>query len=86
MMPALLNGCELFVSCNNVCKRKLNVALNNIVRYVRLLYNMGLHDYLRVRTLLFLQKILYTRKLFRLMPEVTFHFFFHAISLWNRTS
>ncbi|XP_075150501.1 uncharacterized protein LOC142224606 [Haematobia irritans] len=32
LMPVLLYGCELFVSCDAACKRKLNLAFNNIIR------------------------------------------------------
>lgn len=34
MLPTLLYGCELYASCDSVCRGKLNVLYNNIARYV----------------------------------------------------
>lgn len=73
MIPKLLYACELFSSCNTVMLNKLNVAFNNIVRYVfgirgrdhisqfaKQLYGVSFENLLKIKTLLSLHKIVYT--------------------------
>lgn len=75
LMPVLLYGCELFAKCDAASKRKLNVAFNNVIRYVyglnrrssvsmfsSQLYGLSLDNLLNVRVLVFLHKIVYTHK------------------------
>ena len=73
VMPILLYGCELFANCNAASKRKLNVAFNNVTRYVyglspydhissfaKRLYGINFDNLLSLRTLTFLHRILST--------------------------
>ena len=70
-----LYGCELFCNCDSNSKRKLNVLFNNIVRYIfglkrrdrissfsKTLYGVSFENFLNIRFLMFLHKIIYTSK------------------------
>lgn len=74
LIPKLIYGCELFSSCSSKMLRKLNVAFNNIIRYVyRLnrrdhvsefavrLYGVSFDNLIKIRTLTSMHKILYTK-------------------------
>lgn len=71
LIPVLLYGCELFSHCDSTDMRKLNVAYNNIARYVfnkrrsdsissfsYQLFNMSFENLLKLRSLLLLHKII----------------------------
>lgn len=74
IMPSLLYGCEVFANCDSVSRNKLNTVFNNICRYV---YGIGKYDHIsqhsvklygitldqlfKVRTLLLLHKIIYSK-------------------------
>lgn len=74
LVPGLIYGCELFANSDSESKRKLNVLFNNIIRYV---YGLRKHDHissyakslfgvtfenlLKIRVLILLHKIIFTR-------------------------
>lgn len=75
LMPSLLYGCELFSSCDAKSLSRLNVAYNAILRYVfglnryescapfsKSLYGVSLENLLKIRTLIFLQNIIYSKE------------------------
>lgn len=75
LIPKLLYSCEIFAFCDASTKRKLCVAFNSIVRYVfclrrtehvsgytQLILGVSLENYLKIRALLFLHKIIYSRE------------------------
>lgn len=75
LMPSLLYGCELFSSCDAKSLSRLNVAYNAILRYVfglnryescasfsKSLYGVTLESLLKIRTLIFLHNIIYTKE------------------------
>lgn len=85
IIPGLLYGCELFANCDSSSKRKLNVIFNNITRYVyglkrydsvhrfsRSLYGISLEYLLKTKILIFLHKIIYTRKPLYLFRKLNF--------------
>lgn len=74
LVPSLLYGCELFANCDSISRRKLNVLFNNIIRYVyglrrfdhitsvsRNLYGVSFECLLKIRTLIFLHKVIHTQ-------------------------
>lgn len=75
IMPKLLYGCEIFSSCDSVGTRKLTAAFNAVIRYVyglkrydgtsqysKSLYGVNFGDLLKIKTLIFLHKIIYTKE------------------------
>lgn len=75
LIPGLTYGCELFAECDSTSNRKLNVLFNNITRYVyglrkrehissytKRLYEVSLDNLLKIRVLIFLHKIIYTKQ------------------------
>lgn len=75
LMPCLLYGCEVFANSDAISKRKLNVAYNNIIRYVfglsryahisqyaTKLHGTSFDNLLKIRCLQFLHKIIYERQ------------------------
>lgn len=75
LIPSLLYGCELFASCDAKSLSRLNVAYNAILRYVfglnryescaafsKSLYGVSLENLLKIRTLTFLQNIIYSKE------------------------
>lgn len=75
LMPSLLYGCELFSSCDAKSLSRLNVTYNAILRYVfglnryescapflKSLYGVTLENLLKIRTLIFLHNIIYTKE------------------------
>lgn len=74
IIPGLIYGCELFANCDSASKHRLNVIFNNIVRYVYGLrrftptssfssniYGVSFDCLLKIRVLLFIHKIIYTK-------------------------
>lgn len=75
IIPVLTYGCEIYLKCNYVSKRKLNVVFNHIIRYIfglrrydrvssfssRLL-GMSLDKFLQFRTLSLFSDILLTQQ------------------------
>ena len=85
LIPTLLYGCELFSSCDSVSRNKLKVTYNSIARYIysrtrysRIsklsykIYNTFFENLLKCRTLVYLQKIIYTRKPLYLFDRLVF--------------
>lgn len=75
LLPTLLYGCELFASCDTLSMKRLNVTYNNIARYVfgrsrrsrisqysRQICNISFDSLLKIRTLLFFHKVIYTKQ------------------------
>jgi len=75
LVPILLYGVELFANCDYESKRKLTVAFNNIARYVynlkrfdhisehsRSIFSLSFENFLKLRTLIFLHRIIYSQK------------------------
>ena len=50
LLPGLRYGCELFAYCDSVSNEKLNVLLNNIVRFV---YGLRRYDHVTRRLTIF---------------------------------
>lgn len=86
IMPGLLFGCELFGNCDSNSKRKLNVAFNNIIRYVyglkkfhsvaqyaTLLYGISLEKLMNIKSLVFLHKIIYSKQPTYLFGKIKFN-------------
>lgn len=74
LVPKLIYGCELFSSCCSKMMRKLNVAFNNIIRYVFQLsrrdhvsefaiklYGVTFESLIKIRTLTSLHRIINTK-------------------------
>lgn len=85
LIPNLLYASEIFAGCNINDKRKLNTTFNNIIRYIfglprfssissfsRRVLGMSLDDYLKLKNLLFLHKIINTKKPNYLYRKLTF--------------
>lgn len=75
LIPKLLYSCELFCNCDCETKARLRVAFNSIVRYVfglrkrdhvsvfaKQIYGVSFENYLKIRTLICLHKIIYTQQ------------------------
>lgn len=75
VLPTLLYGCELFASTDSASFAKLNGAYNAVARYVyglrkydhistfsKKLYGVTFPNLLKIRSLIFLHKIVYTRE------------------------
>ena len=75
LLPKLLYGCEIFHSCDVECFSKLNTLFNNIARYIygknrfeRIsafsfqIFNMHFKNYLVYRSVIFLHKIVVSKK------------------------
>lgn len=71
LLPTMLYGCELYANCDTTCNRKLNVLFNNIARYIFgikrrdhisehaiKIYSISFNNYLKLKTLTQLHKIL----------------------------
>lgn len=85
LIPTLLYGCEVFGSCDTADSRKLNVAYNNIARYVfnkkphdRIsqfayqLFNISFDNLLKIKCLTLLHKIIYTNEPEHLFTRINF--------------
>lgn len=85
LIPSLIYGCELFAKCDASSKRRLNVAYNCIIRYVfglkrhsrismfsSLLYGFSFENLLKLRVLVFLHKIIYSRQPDHLFNKLSF--------------
>ena len=85
IMPVLTYGCELFANSDAQSKRKLNVAFNNIIRYVyglkirdhvsqhaNKLYGYSFDSLVKMRTLIFLHKIIYKQEPIHLFQRLSF--------------
>jgi len=75
LVPVLLYGVEIFANCDSESKRKLNVAFNNIARYVyglnrtdsvsrysQSIFSITFDNLLKLRILTFLHRIVYTQQ------------------------
>lgn len=75
LMPSLFYACEVFSNCDSVSTRKLNLVFNNICRYVygigkydhisyfnKQLYGISIDNLFKLKSLLFLHKIIYLRQ------------------------
>jgi len=75
LIPTLLYGCEIFANCDSVSENMLNVAYNNIARYVfgagryesissraYTINNVTFKNLLKIRTLLLLHKIIFLKE------------------------
>ena len=85
LMPRLLYGCEIFAYCDSTSKSRLNVAYNAILRYVygikrydgisqhsKSLYGVELMDLLKIKALILLHKVIYTREPSYLFNRIQF--------------
>lgn len=85
LIPGLIYGCELFANCDSASKRKLNVLYNNIIRYVyglrkydhvsnfsSNLYGVSFDNFLKIRVLIYLHKIIYTQNPQYLFEKIRF--------------
>lgn len=85
LVPKLTYGCELFSSCSGEMLRKLNVAFNNIIRYVfvldkrdhvsehaKLLFGVSFENLMKIRTLTSLHKIITSKKPIYLYNSIKF--------------
>lgn len=85
VMPVLLFGSELFANCDSKSRRKLNVAFNNISRYVygvkrydhisnfsQQLYGTNFDNLLKIKVLVFLHKTIFTKQPPHLYKRITF--------------
>ena len=81
----MLYGCEIFAYCDSTSKSRLNVAYNAILRYVygikrydgipqhfKSLYGVELMDLLKIKTLILLHKVIYTREPSYLFNRIQF--------------
>lgn len=75
VIPVLVYGCEIFLNCDAVSKRKLRVAFNSTIRYIyglrrydhvshlsKILLDMSFDCYIKFRTLILLFDILKTHQ------------------------
>lgn len=75
LIPKLLYSCELFCNCDVKNKSRLRIAFNSIVRYVfglsrrdhvsnyaKQIFGISFENYLNLRTLVCLHKIIYSRE------------------------
>lgn len=85
LIPALIFGCELFANCDSLSRHRLNVVYNNIVRYVyglkrfdhissfsNKIYGVSFDNMLKIRVLLFIQKLIYTKTPMYLFDKLRF--------------
>ena len=81
----LLYGCEFFANCNSHDNRKLNLAYNNIVRYVFLkgrrdhisnsahqIFGVRFDNLLKIRSLILFHKIINTGQPENLLSRIKF--------------
>lgn len=75
LIPTLLYGCEGYCNCDSADSNKLKVTFNNIARdifnkkridrissFSYKIFNISFEHYLKLRSLLLLQKIVYTKE------------------------
>lgn len=75
LIPVLLYGCEIYSNCDSIDSLRLNVAYNNIARYVfkkrrrdnisaysYQIYNISFNNLLNYKCLLLMQKIINTKE------------------------
>lgn len=75
LIPVLLYGCEIYSCCDSADFNKLNVAYNNIARYIYRkpsrahisafsyqIFNMNFENLLKFKRLILLHKIVYTKE------------------------
>jgi len=85
LIPILLYGCEIFANCDTNCENALNVAYNNIARYVfgvgrydhisskaYMINNVTFKNLLKIKTLLLLHKIIYLKEPNYLFERLSF--------------
>jgi len=85
LLPTLTYGCEIYARCDSVHRQKLNVLFNNITRYVfglhRMdhtsyfsikIYDLPFDDHLKLRCLILLHKIIFTKEPSYLFERLTF--------------
>ena len=85
LIPTLLYGCEIFANLDESCYVRLNVTFNNIARYVfnkgrreRIssysvqIFDLSLKNYLKVRVLIQLHKIVHLREPSYLFEKLRF--------------
>lgn len=85
LIPVLLYGCELFAKCDSKSTNKLNVVFNSVIRYVyglrrfvgtsshvKKLFGVSLENLMKIRVLLFLHKIIHTKKPSYLYEKIQF--------------
>jgi len=75
LLPTLLFGCEIYANCDSIRKERLNVLFNDIARYIygikrndhisgyaKQIYGITFKNYLNLRVLSMLHKIIYTKE------------------------
>ena len=85
LIPTLLYSCEIFANCDTISNRKINVAYNNIARYVfnikrfdhisiysKEMLGMSLNNFLNFRTITLIHKIISDKEPTYLYHKLTF--------------
>jgi len=85
IIPTLLYGIEVFGNCDYECQKKLNVAFNNVARYVfakkrydhitrfaNEIFGMPLKSLIEFKTLILLQKVICTKEPSYLFDKLQF--------------
>lgn len=85
LIPTFLYCCEVFAACNATDKRKLVTTFNNITRYIfdlqrfdhvspysKRIFGMTFDNYLKLKRLIFLHKIIVTKEPKYLYNKLTF--------------
>ena len=85
LVPTLLYGCELFSGCSSSEKCKLKTTYNNIARYVfnlkrydslsqfaKKIFKVSFDNLMKCRSLIFLQRLIYTKEPLYLYQKLTF--------------
>ena len=85
LIPTLFYSCEIFANCDTISNRKINVAFNNIARYVfnikrfdhisiysKEMLGMSLNNFLNFRTITLIHKIISDKEPTYLYHKLTF--------------
>ena len=85
LIPTLLYSCEIFANCDTISNRKINVAYNNIARYVfnikhfdhisiysKEMLGMSLNNFLNFRPITLIHKIISNKEPTYLYHKLTF--------------
>ena len=85
LVPVLLYSSEIFASCDSRSKQRLQVTFNNIARYVyglkkrdhisdyvKMLFGVNFNNYLKIRSLILLHKIIISKEPNHLYEKLTF--------------
>jgi len=85
ILPTLMYGCEIYANCDALRKQKLNVLFNDITRYVyglkrydhvseyaKTIFGISFDNYLKLRALIMLHKIIFTQEPTYLSSRLTF--------------